>query len=304
MFEIIGTLLMLVFLQIVLGFDNLLYISIESKRVEESQQQRVRQIGVIIAIALRIILLFVVFYAIQMLENAFFEINWTGVIEAQKACFTNTHGHFELLKDVPLDQCQITAPDGEEPKHVIHGGVSGHFLIVLLGGAFILYTAIKEIMHMLSLEDGEDKKEEAQRTPKEAIFWIVVMNLVFSFDSILAAIPLTTGFEGELVQLGVMGTAIVFSGVMMLLLADKVSAFLQKNRMYEVLGLFILFLVGVMLVTEAGHLANMKLMGSEIHAMNKSTFYFVLVVLVLVDLAQSRYQKKLNMDMENKNTGT
>jgi len=303
MFEMIGTLLMLVFLQIVLGFDNLLYISIESKRVEESQQKRVRQIGVIIAIALRIILLFVVFYAIQMLENAFFELNWAGVIEAKKACFLNNHGHFELLKDVPLDQCEVNAAEGEEAKQVIHGGVSGHFLIVLGGGAFILYTAIKEIMHMLSFEDDESKEEEAKRSPKEAIFWIVVMNLVFSFDSILAAIPLTTGFKGELVQLGVMGTAIVISGLMMLLLADKVSTFLQKNRMYEVLGLFILFLVGVMLITEAGHLANLKLMGSEIHAMNKSTFYFVLIVLVLVDLAQSRYQKKLNKELEQKKTG-
>ena len=65
MLAVIGTLLMLVFLQVVLGFDNLLYISLESKRVEESQQQRVRKIGVIIAIVLRIVLLFVIFFAIM-----------------------------------------------------------------------------------------------------------------------------------------------------------------------------------------------------------------------------------------------
>ena len=126
------------------------------------------------------------------------------------------------------------------------------------------------------------------------------MNLVFSFDSILAAIPLTKGLGSDMLQLGVMGTAIVFSGVMMLVMADRVSAFLQKNRMYEVLGLFILFLVGVMLVTEAGHLANLKLAGHEIHAMNKSTFYFVLIVLVIVDVVQSRYQKKINMELQRK----
>ena len=68
MLAVIGTLLMLVFLQVVLGFDNLLYISLESKRVKESQQQRVRKIGVIIAIALRIVLLFVIFFAIQGLD--------------------------------------------------------------------------------------------------------------------------------------------------------------------------------------------------------------------------------------------
>ena len=288
---IVGTLLMLIFLQVVLGFDNLLYISLESKRVEESQQNRVRKIGVIIAIALRIILLFVIFFAIQSLEGAFLEIDWKGFIEAKSACFTeDSSHHLKLLEGVTVDAC---TGNGQ----TVHGGISGHFIIVLGGGAFILYTAIKEIMHMLSLEAHEEASDKAQRSPKEAIFWIVIMNLVFSFDSILAAIPLTKGIGGDMMQLGVMGTAIVFSGVMMLLLADRVSNFLKKYRMYEVLGLFILFLVGVMLVTEAGHLANLKLMGHEIHAMNKTTFYFVLIVLVIVDVAQGRYQKKINMEL-------
>jgi predicted tellurium resistance membrane protein TerC len=282
---------MLIFLQIVLGFDNLLYISIESKRVEESQQKRVRQIGVIIAIALRIILLFVIFFAIQALEGALFQIDWKGFIEANAGCFMeDSNHHLTLLSDVSPEACT-------ELGQVVHGGISGHFLIVLFGGGFILYTAIKEIMHMLSIENNAEASSGEQRTAKEAIFWIVVMNLVFSFDSILAAIPLTKGMGSDLLQLGIMGIAIVISGAMMLLLADRVSDFLKKNRMYEVLGLFILFLVGVMLITEAGHLANLKLMGHEVQAMNKSTFYFVLIVLVLVDVAQSRYQKKLNTEI-------
>ena len=77
----------------------------------------------------------------------------------------------------------------------------------------------------------------------------------------------------------------------MIWLADKVSVFLQKNRMYEVLGLFILFIVGIMLLTEGGHKAEMTLFGNHITAMNKTTFYFVILVLVLVDIVQSRYQK-------------
>jgi len=59
----------------------------------------------------------------------------------------------------------------------------------------------------------------------------------------------------------------------MLLLADKISTFLAKNRMYEVLGLFILFIVGIMLVTEGGHLAHIKLFGNEIVPMSKTTLY-------------------------------
>ena len=71
------------------------------------------------------------------------------------------------------------------------------------------------------------------------------------------------------------------------------STFLQRNRMYEVLGLFILFVVGIMLLTDGGELAKMKLFGNDVHAMSKTTFYFVITVLVLTEAVQSRYKKKL-----------
>ena len=79
----------------------------------------------------------------------------------------------------------------------------------------------------------------------------------------------------------------------MLIMADKISTFLSKNRMYEVLGLFILFIVGIMLVTEGGHLAHIKLFGEEIVPMSKTTFYFVLAILIIVDVVQGKYQKNL-----------
>jgi predicted tellurium resistance membrane protein TerC len=90
-----------------------------------------------------------------------------------------------------------------------------------------------------------------------------------------------------------MAIAIVISGLLMLLLADKTSTFLAKNRMYEVLGLFILFIVGIMLVTEGGHLAHIKLFGNEIVPMSTTTFCFILAILVIVDVVQGRYQKKI-----------
>jgi hypothetical protein len=63
--------------------------------------------------------------------------------------------------------------------------------------------------------------------------------------------------------------------------------------MYEVLGLFILFLVGVMLLSEGGHISHLKLFGSAIELMSKATFYFVIAVMVVIDIVQGRYQKKL-----------
>jgi len=90
-----------------------------------------------------------------------------------------------------------------------------------------------------------------------------------------------------------MFSSIIISGALMIWLADRVSEFLHKNRMYEVLGLFILFVVGIMLLSEGGHMAHLHLLGHQITPMSKATFYFVIGVLVLTDIVQTRYQKKL-----------
>lgn len=251
------TLGMLVLLQIVLGFDNLLYISIESKRCREESQSKVRRLGIGLAILFRIVLLFVVIKLVEKLEATFFDFD------------------FKLLD-----------------TDIIAGAISGHSLIVIGGGAFILWTAIKEIYHLLAVSEIDHEGEDGPKSSvARAVSLIVIMNLVFSFDSILSAMALTK-------HIGIMATAIVISGALMILLADRVAEFLKKNRMYEVLGLFILFIVGVMLVSEGGHLAQLTLFGSKVHAMAKSTFYFVLAVLIVVDVVQSRYQKKLLAQQE------
>lgn len=93
-----------------------------------------------------------------------------------------------------------------------------------------------------------------------------------------------------------LAAAILSSGLAMMLLADHVAAFLQRNRQYEVLGLFILLIVGVVLLGEGGHVAHLTFFGFPIEPMAKSTFYFAVAVLVIVDLLQSRYQRKLNRE--------
>ena len=241
------TLVLLVMLQAVLGFDNLLYLSMESQRVRKDKQRYVRQVGVALAIVLRIVLLFVLMEAIDAFQDPF----------------------------VTLDHAWF------------HIDMNGHALIVLIGGGFIVYTAVKEIFHMLvAHEPGEGGGKRAQRSVASAIFWIVIMNLVFSFDSILSAIALTK-------NVWIMGIAIIVSGILMIWMADHVSEFLKKNRMYEVLGLFILFIVGILLVSEGAHLAHLHLFSYEIQPMAKATFYFVIAILVVVDVIQGRYQKKL-----------
>ncbi len=240
-------LLLLIMLQAVLGFDNLLYISLESQQAPKQHQQSVRFWGILLAVFLRIALLFLLLNMIKAFQQQLFGIHLVGIIEAE----------FNL-----------------------------HALIVLFGGIFILYTAMNEILHMMSLEElGQENR--SSKSVVSVIFWIVLMNVVFSFDSILSAMAISEEFY-------IMAIAILIGGILMLVLADTVSEFLQKNRMYEVLGLFILFLVGVMLISEGGHLSHMKLFGNEIVQMSKATFYFVLIILVISDIVQSRYQKKLN----------
>ncbi|MEO1491858.1 MAG: tellurium resistance protein TerC [Pseudomonadota bacterium] len=255
--ENLFNLLVLLFLQAVLGFDNLLYISIESQRAPVEVQKQVRRNGILMALGLRIVLLIVMLFLIDLLAEPFLVFGWEGVIT---------------------------------------GGVNFSTIVFLFGGAFIMYTAVKEIKHLLELEDPTKAHEKTPKPAKDVIFMIVLMNAIFSFDSILSALAITK-------VIPVLVLAILISGIGMLLLADTVSDFIKRNRKYEVLGLFILLIVGVVLLGEAGVSAahamheetlGIHLFGYAVEPMSKTTFYFSIAVLVAVDIIQSGYQKKLD----------
>ena len=238
----------LIFLQAVLGFDNLLYISIESRRAPAADQARVRKLGILIAVVLRIVLLFVMMQLIELLKAPFFSIHWTGVIE---------------------------------------GSFNFSVIVFLFGGGFIMYTAVKEISHLLAMEHIENPLETQK--PKSAvsvIAMIVFMNLIFSFDSVLSALAITDVFI-------VLALAILISGVAMMLLADAVAEFIKKNRTYEVLGLFVLLIVGIVLLGEGGHEGHLTLFKYAVQPLDKTTFYFSIAVLFIVQAIQSKFQKKL-----------
>lgn len=260
------TLLMLILLQAVLGFDNLLYIAIESNKVGDPvQASKVRKMGIIIAMVFRIVLLVVIVLAFGALATPLFEVHLGKIFS----------GEFTLQA-----------------------------LVTLIGGAFIIYTAVKEISHLLTVNHIEHSEGSRKLSFGKALTLIVIMNLVFSFDSILSAMAIASessmvdGVKTTTYQVPVMAIAIIMSGIAMLVLADRVTNFLKKNRMYEVMGLFILFLVGVLLVTEGAHLAHMKIFGFPIDAMSKSSFYLVIFVLVITDVISIKYQKRLWLQKE------
>lgn len=239
-------LLLLIILQAVLGFDNLLYISLESKKAPLENQSKVRTIGISLAIILRIGLLFLLYSLKEAMQASLFGFD-SQVMSA----------HFTIDS-----------------------------IVTLFGGIFIIYTAIKEIFHMLAVDEHGEGDKRNTSSVASVIFWIVLMNVVFSFDSILSAMALSDNIY-------VMSAAVIISGILMIWMSDKVSKFLAKNRLYEILGLFILFIVGIMLVTEGGHKAHLHFFGSAVEAMEKTTFYFVIAILVIVDIVQGKFQKQM-----------
>ena len=216
--------------------------------------------GIIIAVALRVILLFTMIRLIDAMAEPFYVFDWVGVLE---------------------------------------GGVNFATCVFIIGGVFIIYTAVKEIGHMLSIDHLDtDVDNKKGKSAFQVIMLIVTMNLIFSFDSVLSALAITDVFP-------VLATAIILSGIAMLVLADGVTRFLEKNRMYEVLGLFILLIVGIVLLGESGQAAAqamhdpslaLKFFGYEVVPMSKTTFYFSVVVLVIVEVIQSGYNRKLNAE--------
>lgn len=248
------TVLILAALEVVMGFDNLLYISIDARRAAPQARGFVRRAGTLISLAMSIVLLFVLLELIRVFDQPLFSLDFSW----------------------------------------LHTALSGHALIVLFGGWMLIRTAIREIHHMLTVGDLE--KEGVQSGSHASVTSILasmtLMCLVFSFDTVVAAIAFTD-------NLAIMLVAVILAGVISVLAADKVAQFLQKNRLYEVLGLFVLLLVGIMLVAEGGHIAGLTIFGYVIQPIEKSTFYFLLVSLVVVDLLQGKFQKKLNREMEH-----
>ncbi|MEO1476706.1 MAG: tellurium resistance protein TerC, partial [Pseudomonadota bacterium] len=184
------TLLMLLMLQAVLGFDNLLYISIESKRVGEEKAPMVRQWGIGLAMLFRVVLLVIIVNLFGLLAEPLFGVHLGSIFE----------GEFTLQA-----------------------------IVTLLGGAFIIYTAIKEITHLLTVEHIEHSEGSKTKSVTQAILMIVAMNLVFSFDSILSAMAIANekvilpdGTTQTDYQIWIMAIAILSSGIIMMLMADYV----------------------------------------------------------------------------------
>jgi len=249
-------LLTLTFLEIILGIDNIVFLSIVSGKLPVEDQPKARRIGLLLAMAFRVILLFGITWVLG-LQEALFDVNVN---------FFSAH-------------------------------ITGQSIIVFAGGLFLLYKSVSEIHHKMEGEE-DSEKAKAGNTITGAIVQIALLNLVFSFDSILTAIglismkPVNEGGFGPTGALEIMILAIVISIGIMMAFAGPVSKFVNKHPTIQILGLSFLILIGVMLIAEGSHLAHFKFgKDVEIGTIPKGYLYFSIFFALMVEFINLKMQK-------------
>jgi Membrane protein TerC, possibly involved in tellurium resistance len=235
--ELVIALLTLIVLEVVLGIDNIIFISIVTGKLPAHQQKRGRRIGLLLAMVMRLLLLTV--------------ISW--VLKLESDLFT-----------------------------VMDAGISGKDLILIGGGFFLLYKSASEIYHKMEGEGGDTTKEIKVTGFTNAIGQILVLDLVFSIDSIITAV-------GMVNELWVMYTAVVVSVGIMLLATEPVSNFVNKHPAFKMLALSFLLLIGFALIGE----------GLDMH-IPKGYIYFSMAFAFVVDIFQMRMNRSRNKPVQTR----
>jgi len=243
-------LLTLTFLEIILGIDNIIFISIVTGKLPLEKRKKATQLGLFLAMFMRIALLFGITLLIAMKAAWFsFDLGWFSA------------------------------------------DITGQALILLLGGLFLIYKSTKEIHEKVDHKGEEEKtmKTASAKSFGSVIVQILLIDLIFSVDSILTAIGMTNGIEGALV---IMITAVVISVGIMMLFAVPVGNFVNTNPSIQILGLAFLILIGFMLITESMHLSHAELAGEYVGAVPKGYLYFAIAFSLAVEFINMKMRKK------------
>jgi predicted tellurium resistance membrane protein TerC len=248
--EVWISLLTLTFLEIVLGVDNIIFLSIISAKLPPEDQPKARNIGLLLAMLLRIVLLFGISWIIGMKEPLFYvNLPWLESHEATQGAHS-----------IPF--------------------VNGQGLILFLGGIFLLYKATSEIHHKLEGDGDDDPKvSKGKAALNQVILQIALINIVFSFDSILTAV----GIANNVV---VMIIAVILSVLIMIIFSGPVSRFVNEHPTVQMLGLSFLILIGFSLVAEAAHLGHF-IDG----AVPKGYLYFAIFFSLFTEMLNIRMKK-------------
>ncbi|WP_223034508.1 TerC family protein [Hanstruepera marina] len=252
--DAIMALLTLTFLEIILGIDNIVFISIAANKLPESQRSKATNIGLLLAMVQRIILLFFVSFLIS-LKDPFYtiETEWLYV------------------------------------------GVSWQALILFSGGLFLIYKSTSEIREKVEepTHDEDSVKQKKIKSFSQAITQILIIDFIFSIDSILTAVGMTNGLhENHNYNLLLMIIAVVISIAIMIGFANPIRKFIDTHPSIQMLGLAFLILIGFMLVTEAAHLSETELFGKSVGAIPKGYLYFAIAFSLFVEFLNYRITRK------------
>lgn len=228
-------LIILSLLEIVLGIDNIIFISIVSDKLPKEKQRFARNTGLFLALVVRLLLLSIVSWIMGMVEPLFF------------------------IFEIPF---------------------SGQSLVLLIGGLFLIYKSTTEMhSNVVGKEEGVKMKKV---TMSSVITQIVLIDIVFSFDSIISAIGMTNGIAEETNQdpMIIIFTAVIISMIIMLIFAKQIANFINDRPTVKMIALAFLVTIGVVLIAEA--------FGQEIP---KGYIYFAMVYALLVEFLNIRMRK-------------
>jgi predicted tellurium resistance membrane protein TerC len=169
--------------------------------------------------------------------------------------------------------------------------LTGQSIIMYLGGLFLLYKSTKEIRHKVEGGgfDENGNKTIVVKSFTTIIFQIVLIDLVFSFDSVLTAVGMTNGIPGALL---IMILAVIISIIIMILFANPVSKFVNTHPTIQMLALAFLILIGFMLITEGAHLSNTIILGKAVGAIPKGYLYFAIAFSLGVEALNMKIRKR------------
>jgi predicted tellurium resistance membrane protein TerC len=201
-------------MEIVLGIDNLVFLSVLSGKLPKEQQKSARLVGLGLAMGMRICLLAFIFVILKLKDPIFY------------------------LESLPLgSEAQAWFKSREEIN-----GVSVKDLILIFGGLFLLWKSVKEIHHLV---EGHHDENSVKTPPSytSVLIQVMVLDLVFSLDSVITAVGMAD-------QLWVMITAVIFSVIVMMIFSNSVAAFVEHNPTVKMLAVAFLVMIGAMLVAE------------------------------------------------------
>jgi predicted tellurium resistance membrane protein TerC len=209
-------LLTLVVLEIVLGIDNLVFIAILSNKLPPERQSAARRLGLLLALGMRIALLMLIGWLVT-LQAPLFDLGMRGALDS--------HGEASF-----------------------ETAFSGRDLILIAGGLFLLWKATKEIHHSMAPDDPSDDLLDRNKGPAQiafgaAVAQIIALDLVFSVDSILTAVGMTD-------EIPIMVTAVIITVCLMMVAANPLARFIERNPTLVMLALTFLVMIGLVLIAD------------------------------------------------------